>query len=146
MKPKNDEEKYPQKYRFQAPKPPKMKSKIQKILSQKIIEKYVQKRRKGRTGTPGSRPRHTKGGDCLGISPPRLKGRERKEAHEPGQMQDLKPKTTKKKLKKMQKNNIKNLPKWGPKSFKILSWRPLGASWGALGASWASLGRHIGPS
>ena len=64
MKPKNDEEKYPQKYRFQAPKPPKMKSKIQKILSQKIIEKYVQKRRKWRTGTPGSRPRHTKGGDC----------------------------------------------------------------------------------
>ena len=46
MKPKNDEEKYPQKYRFQAPKPPKMKSKIQKILSQKIIEKYVPKKEK----------------------------------------------------------------------------------------------------
>ena len=47
MKPKNDEEKYPKKYRSQAPKPSKMKSKIQKILSQKIIEKYVQKRRQG---------------------------------------------------------------------------------------------------
>ena len=40
---------------------------------------------------------------CLGISPPNLKGRESKEAHEPGQMQDLKLKTTKKKSKKIQK-------------------------------------------
>ena len=101
MKPKNDEEKYPQKYRFQAPKPPKMKSKIQKILSQKIIEKYVQKRRKWGTGTPGSRPRHTKGGDCLGITPPNLNSRESKEAHEQGRVQDLKPKTTKKKSQKI---------------------------------------------
>ena len=62
MKPKNDEEKYPQKYRFQALKPPKMKSKIQKILSQKIIEKYVQKWRDRHRGTPGSHPCHTKGG------------------------------------------------------------------------------------
>ena len=30
-----------------------------------------------------------------------------------------------------------------PKSFKIPSWRPLGASWGALGASWAPLGLKI---
>ena len=56
-----------------------------------MIEKSVQKRTDGDTGTPGSRPRHTKGGDCLGITPPNLKGGESKEAHEPGHMQDLNP-------------------------------------------------------
>ena len=30
-----------------------------------------------------------------------------------------------------------------PKSLKIPSWRPLGASWDALGASWAPLGLKI---
>ena len=54
-----------------------------------MIEKSVQKSTDRDTGTPGSRPRHTKGGDCLGISPPSLKRRESKEAHEPGPMQDL---------------------------------------------------------
>ena len=57
-----------------------------------MIEKCVQNERNGHTGTSGSRPRHTKGGDCLGITPPNLKGGESKEAHEPGHMQDLKPK------------------------------------------------------
>ena len=66
-----------------------------------MIEKSVQKRTDRRTGTPGSRPRHTKGGDCLGIaSPPNLNSRESKEAHEPGRVQDLKLKTTKKKSQK----------------------------------------------
>ena len=43
----------------------------------------------------------------------------------------------KEKMGKMQKTDIKNLPKWRPKSFKILSWRP-------PGASWAPLGSHVG--
>ena len=66
-------------------------------------EKSVQKRTDRDTGTPGSRPCHTKGGDCLGISPPSLKGRESKEANETGHMQDLKPKNIKKKHKKTPK-------------------------------------------
>ena len=93
-------------------------------------------------GTPGSRPCHTKGLDCLGISPPSLKGRESKEAHEPGQVQDLKPKTTKKKLKKIQKmisetsqNGSQNLSKFPLGGL-------LGRSWGLLGGSWALL-EHI---
>ena len=42
------------------------------------------------------------GGDCLGISPPTLKGKESKEAHEPGHMQDLKLKNIKRKTKENQ--------------------------------------------
>ena len=49
--------------------------------------------------------------------------------------------------------NTTNLQKWRPKSHKILSWSPLGASWelswgllgaswGVLGASWAHLGKN----
>ena len=63
----------------------------------------------GTFGPGGSRPYHTKGGDCLGISPPSQKGKERKEAHEAGHMQDLKPKHVKRKFKKtpnMMPNNL----------------------------------------
>ena len=79
---------------------------------------------------------------CLGISPPSLKGRGNKEAHEPGQVQDLKPKTTKKKLKKIQKmisetsqNGSQNLSKFPLGGL-------LGRSWGLLSGSWALL-EHI---
>ena len=79
MKIKNNKEKYRKKCKFGIQKPPKMRSKIQKILSKKMIGKYVQLER-DRGFIPGgvwkeSRPCHTKGGDCLGISPPSLKGK-----------------------------------------------------------------------
>ena len=74
MKPKNDKDKYRKKSKFGAQMPPKMDQKSIKILSQKMFGKYVQKGRDGQTGTSGNQPCHTKGGDCLGISPPDLKG------------------------------------------------------------------------
>ena len=80
-----------------------------------MIEKYVQLERDGRSGPGGvwseSRPCHTKGGDCLGISPPSQKGKESKEAHEAGHMQDLKPKHVKRKFKKTPNMIPKNLQK-----------------------------------
>ena len=78
---------------------------------------------------------------CLGISPPNLKGRESKEAHEPGQMQDLKPKNIKKKLKKIPKTIPKTFQNGGPNLSKIL----LGGLLGPLGALLGPLGRLLGP-
>ena len=67
MKPKNNKEKYRKKCKFGVQKPPKMRSKIQKILSKKMIGKYVQLGRDGADWLGGvwneSRPCHTKGGD-----------------------------------------------------------------------------------
>ena len=73
MKQTNDREKYRNKSKFDAQMPPKIDQKSIKILSQKMFEKYVQKGRGRQTGTSGNQPCHTKGGDCLGISPPDLK-------------------------------------------------------------------------
>ena len=75
MKPKNNKEKYRKKSELGAQKPPGMRSKIQKILSEKMIGKYVQKGWEGNPGARGNQGCHTKGGDCLGISPPSLKGK-----------------------------------------------------------------------
>ena len=67
MKPKNDEEKYRKKCEFGAQKPPKMRSKIQKILSKKMIGKYGQQGWIQDFSSGGVwkeiRPCHTKGGD-----------------------------------------------------------------------------------
>ena len=53
MKPKNDEEKNRKKCNFVAQKPSKMRSKIQKILSKKMIEKYAEKGRHGQLSVRG---------------------------------------------------------------------------------------------
>ena len=76
-----------------------------------MFGKYVQKGRDRQTGTSGNQPCHTKGGDCLGISPAKQKGKESKEAHEAGHMQDLKPKYVKRKFKKTPNMMPKNLQK-----------------------------------
>ena len=83
-----------------------------------MIGKYGQQGR-DRGFVPGgvwrqSRPCHTKGGDCLGISPPSQKGKESKEAHEAGHMQDLKPKHVKKKFKKASNMMPKTSKNEGP--------------------------------
>ena len=79
MKPKNDKEKYAKMFNFGSQKPLKMRSKIQKIQSKKMIGKYVQQGWDRNPGDRGNQGCHTKGGDCLGISPPSQKGKESKE-------------------------------------------------------------------
>ena len=100
------------------------------------------KRAHERTGTPGSRPRHTKGGDCLGISPPSLKGRESKEANETGHMQDLKPKNIKKKHEK----TPKMLPKACQNERQNLVKSCVGTLLGPLWVLLEPLGRLLGSS
>ena len=71
MKPKNDKEKYQKKKcEFGAQKPPKMRSKIQKILSKKMIGKYVQKGWDRNPGARGNQGCHTKGGDFSLVEGP----------------------------------------------------------------------------
>ena len=111
-----------------------------------MIEKYVQLGRDGRFCPGGcwneSRPCHTKGGDCLGITPPSLKGKEDKEAHEAGHMQDLNPKHVKKKCKKTSKMTSKTSKNKGRNLLKFA----LGGLLGPLGALLEPLGRLLGPS
>ena len=107
---------------------PKWGPQSKKCNQKKWLENMANKGGTGTFDQGESQPCHTKGGDCLGISPPSQKGKESKEAHEESLLGKIQGK-----IEDNLKNYIKNLPKSRPNSLKIHFWRPLGALLGSLG-------------